>query len=202
MAQNWHKLGFIVKRPSPGPDPIFIEVQRQDPHGDDLTEPEVEKPVHKRLEMVFPKPSGTVEPITSLESLREHLQAAMAVELSTIPLYLFSMYSVKTPKKFVNDPRYYDLIVAAIRGESVLVHLFRILTVVSGVVAEEMLHLSLAGNILRAIGGTPKVYDIVPKYPAPMLGHSPKLELNLRGLNAKQLETFLAVRAVYFMGET
>lgn len=123
MAQNWHKLGFIVKRPSPGPDPIFIEVQRQDPHADDMTEPE-EKPVHKRLKMVFPKPSGTVEPITSLESLREHLQAAIAVELSTIPLYLFSMYSVKTPKQFVNDPRYYDLIVAAIRGASVLYSCF------------------------------------------------------------------------------
>ncbi len=64
-----------------------------------------------------------------------------------------------------------------------------------------MLHLSLAGNILRAIGGTPKVYDIVPKYPAPMLGHSPKLELNLRALGAKQLETFLAVSTVYFLGE-
>lgn len=201
MAQNWHKLGFIVKRPSPGPDPIFIEVQRQDPHGDDMTEPDVEKPAHKRLELVFPKPSGIVHPITSVESLREHLQAAMAVELSTIPLYLFSMYSVKTPKKFVNDPRYYDLIVAAIRGAFVIELFFCILKVVLGVVAEEMLHLSLAGNILRAIGGTPKVYDIVPKYPAPMLGHSPKLELNLRALGAKQLETFLAVSTAYFIGE-
>ena len=44
-------------------------------------------------------------------------------------------------------------------------------------------------------------YDIVPKYPAPMLGHSPKLELNLRALGAKQLETFLAVSTAYFIGE-
>lgn len=57
-----------------------------------------------------------------------------------------------------------------------------------------MLHLSLAGNILLSIGGKPKLQDIVPKYPSSMLGHFPKLELNLRRLNAKQLETFLAVR--------
>ena len=33
-------------------------------------------------------------PIRTVESLHKHLQAAMAVELSTIPLYLYAMYSV------------------------------------------------------------------------------------------------------------
>lgn len=33
-------------------------------------------------------------PIETVASLHEHLQAAMAVELSTIPLYLYAMYSV------------------------------------------------------------------------------------------------------------
>jgi hypothetical protein len=177
MAKNWHKLGFIVKRPSAGPEPIFIEVQRQDPHAEEVKEPVAIAPFRNKYHLVFPSPPPNSKPIDTLDSLKQHLQAAMAVELSTIPLYLFSMYSVKTPEKYINDPRYYDSIVGAIRG----------------VIAEEMLHLSLAGNILRAIGGIPKVYDIVPKYPAPMLGHSPKLDLNLRRLNAKQLETFLAV---------
>jgi len=40
----------------------------------------------------------------------------MAVELSTIPLYLYGRYSVKTPAEFANDPRYYDPIVGAVRG--------------------------------------------------------------------------------------
>jgi hypothetical protein len=33
-------------------------------------------------------------PIRTVASLHKHLQAAMAVELSTIPLYLYAMYSV------------------------------------------------------------------------------------------------------------
>jgi len=78
----------------------------------------------------------------------------MAVELSTIPLYLFKMYTVKIPKAYVNDPRYYDPIV--------------------GVIAEEMLHLSLAGNVLRAVGGSPQV---IPFYPMLMPGRIPDLEL-------------------------
>ena len=44
----------------------------------------------------LPKPDyGDGGPIQTVEKLREHLQAAMAVELSTIPLYLYGMYSVK-----------------------------------------------------------------------------------------------------------
>jgi hypothetical protein len=43
----------------------------------------------------FPKPQqGDDGPIQTVESLREHLQVALAVELSTIPLYLYGMYSV------------------------------------------------------------------------------------------------------------
>jgi len=43
----------------------------------------------------FPKPDyGKDRPIQTVESLKEHLQAALAVELSTIPLYLYGMYSV------------------------------------------------------------------------------------------------------------
>ena len=51
--------------------------------------------------------------------LREHLQTAMEIELATIPLYLFGMYSIKIPAQYVNDPRYYDPDIGAIRGHQV-----------------------------------------------------------------------------------
>lgn len=59
-----------------------------------------------------------------------------------------------------------------------------------------MLHLSLAGNILKAIGGEPKLYDpqIIPKYPAPMRNRVPDLILRLRELTKHNLETFIHVR--------
>jgi hypothetical protein len=64
-----------------------------------------------------------------------------------------------------------------------------------GVVAEEMLHLSLAGNVLRAVGGTPKLYDpnIIPSYPMLMPGRIPDLELHLRKMTKDNLQTFIDV---------
>lgn len=35
------------------------------------------------------------QPIITLASLQEHLHAAMGLEISTVPLYLFGMYSIK-----------------------------------------------------------------------------------------------------------
>jgi hypothetical protein len=64
-----------------------------------------------------------------------------------------------------------------------------------GVVAEEMLHLSLAGNILRAVGGTPKLYDphIIPQYPMLMPGRVPDLMLELREMTKEHIQTFIDV---------
>jgi hypothetical protein len=140
MAKRWHLLGFIVQRPSEGSEPIFVESQRGDLQKDTFyaRPPPSEEPelivVEKSLDHLskhappskrtlphgggirLPNPAFGNHPITTVRSLREHLQTAMAVELSTIPLYLFAMYSIKTPSAYVNDPRYYDPIAAAIRG--------------------------------------------------------------------------------------
>ena len=41
----------------------------------------------------------------------------MQVELFTIPLYLFGMYSVKIPDMDQNDPRYVDPVISAVKGK-------------------------------------------------------------------------------------
>lgn len=58
-----------------------------------------------------------------------------------------------------------------------------------------MLHLSLAGNILRAVGGTPKLYDphIIPTYPMLLPGRIPDLELHLRTMTKDHLQTYIDV---------
>ena len=48
--------------------------------------------------------------------LREHLQTAMEIELATIPLYLFGMYSIKIPAQYANDQSHYDPVIGVIRG--------------------------------------------------------------------------------------
>lgn len=84
--------------------------------------------------------------LDTVEGLRKALQTAIQLEFSTIPPYLYALYSLKDPKSTV-----YDLI--------------------RSVVIEEMLHMALACNLLNAIGGKPVIDDraVVPRYP----GHLP-----------------------------
>jgi hypothetical protein len=65
-------------------------------------------------------------PINTLESLKKHLHFAMAIELSTIPLYLYAMYSIKLPADKVKDPRFWDPVTNAIRGALRLIVLFHL----------------------------------------------------------------------------
>jgi len=58
-----------------------------------------------------------------------------------------------------------------------------------------MLHLSLAGNILRAVGGKPTLYDLnyIPSYPMLMPGRVPKLWLQLRRATKANIQTYIDV---------
>jgi len=64
-----------------------------------------------------------------------------------------------------------------------------------------MLHFALAGNILCAIGGEPKLYgdSFTPEYPA--LIFSDNVRLNLRGATKENLETFVMASVVILSDE-
>lgn len=110
-------------------------------------------------------PVNAQEPITTVGQLRNHLCQAAAVELSTIPLYLYAAYSIKTSGYSQWAPG-----MSAFRA-------------IRSVVIEEMLHLCLARNLLVAIGGGKQLtfYDksFIPTYPSPMLHRVPELTLGL-----------------------
>jgi hypothetical protein len=84
--------------------------------------------------------------IDTVEDLRRHLQWAIELEHSTIPPYLYALYSL--------DP--------SLSSDAV--------QVIGGVVAEEMLHLALAANLLNAVGGQPAfdTPELLPAYPHPL----------------------------------
>jgi hypothetical protein len=111
------------------------------------------------------RPLNVEKPITTVGELQDHLYHAIQVELSTIPLYLYPAYSIKT---------------AGYSQWSAGMSAFR---TIRSVVIEEMLHLCLARNLLVSIGGGDEVrfYDerMVPTYPSDMLHRTPKLPLNL-----------------------
>ena len=81
--------------------------------------------------------------IATLESLREHLQWAIELEHFTLPPYLCALYSLDA----VRNPEASE--------------------VVASVLVEEMLHMTLAANLLNAIGGRPRLdtSQMLPVYP-------------------------------------
>src|SRR5262249_48845155 len=78
--------------------------------------------------------------------LHYFLQKAIELEHSTIPPYLTAMFSLKPGTNR------------------------RIRELIRSVVNEEMLHMTIAANIVIATGGSPQIStpDFVPKYPGPL----------------------------------
>lgn len=84
-----------------------------------------------------------------LDDVKQALQIAVELEHSTIPPYLFAKYSLgKSLKNFA------------------------VAEVLRGIVLQEMHHMLLAGNLLKAIGGNPIIDhpDFVPAYPTNLPG--------------------------------
>lgn len=109
--------------------------------------------------------------IDSVDDLRAHLQWAIELEHSTLPPYLCALYSL--------DP--------ARNPEAV--------EVVQSVFVEEMLHLTLAANLLNAVGGKP-VLDaphLLPGYPRTLPHGDQSFRMELLPFGAPALEMFLEI---------
>ncbi|VVJ21113.1 Uncharacterised protein [Amycolatopsis camponoti] len=107
----------------------------------------------------------------TLDDLRRHLQWAIELEHATIPPYLCALYSL--------DP--------ARNPEAV--------QVVGSVLAEEMLHLALAANLLNAVGGSPALDTpaLLPPYPHPLPHGDRSVHVHLAPFGAEALELFLRI---------
>ncbi len=95
-------------------------------------------------------------PIETPQDLRDHLALAIRVELTTVPPYLYAMYSIEDQ---ASKPA----------------------LLIRSIVAEEMLHAALASNVLLAIGGEPDFASsaYMPAYPSDLPHHAPPLRVNL-----------------------
>jgi hypothetical protein len=95
--------------------------------------------------------------------IKEAAQAAIDLELSTIPPYLCALWSIEdTGTAF---------------------------TTVRAVVRDEMGHLGLMCNLLKGLGVAPKIVSAVPKYPGPLPGGvRPDLTVYLSGMTKDFVE--------------
>jgi hypothetical protein len=110
--------------------------------------------------------------------LHEVLQSALALEHATVPAYLYALLSLEPGR---------NVEVAGILRE---------------VVMQEMLHMALVGNILNAVGATPRVGlpGFVPRYPGPLPGGVlPELTVSLRRCSIEHVrDVFMAVEHPHF----
>ena len=112
--------------------------------------------------------------ITEKAELAEYLQTAIQVEHGTLPLYLTAMWSIKDTA-----------------SEAYLT--------IREIALEEMLHMGIVSNLLKAIGETPKINDplAIPVFP----GSVPGLDLSdtivgdvaLERLSKRQLGIFIRI---------
>ncbi|MBD2502103.1 ferritin-like domain-containing protein [Anabaena azotica] len=104
--------------------------------------------------------------------LYSYLQSAIQLEHSTIPLYLTGLYSIKLGS---NQDAY---------------------NIILSVVIEEMLHMTIAANVLNAIGGRPIINQpgFIPSYPGPLPMNIGDLRVNLAPLSKDVLfDTFMKI---------
>ena len=106
-------------------------------------------------------------PARDLHWLKAALQSAVELEFATLPVYLIGMWSIIDQEGEVFD-------------------------LVDSVVREEMLHLGLACNMLKAIGGSPQIR--VPSYPGHLPGGvRPELTVFLAGLSKDSLAMYMEI---------
>ncbi|HEX6100976.1 MAG TPA: ferritin-like protein [Thermoanaerobaculia bacterium] len=114
---------------------------------------------------------GVLQP-KSAQDLWPALQQAIELEHSTIPPYLYALYSLNTSANA------------------------EIAAILQSVVVEEMLHMTLSSNVLNALGGSPSIDrpDFIPKYPGPLPGGvQSDLTVHLAPFSLNQLDTFLQI---------
>jgi Ferritin-like len=99
--------------------------------------------------------------------LQESLQNAVELELATLPVYLTGLWSIQDPTT-------------------------EAYTLVDSVIYEEMVHLGLTANMLKAIGGSPQFN--APAYPGCLPGGvRPDLTVYLAGLTPETVAMYMQI---------
>ncbi len=109
--------------------------------------------------------------IKKVEHLYCYLYRALQLEHATIPVYLTALYSLKP------------------QSNSDAAHILRVVAV------EEMLHLTLAANVLNAVGGKPDLTrpDFVPTFPTPLPDGETDFTVDRQAFSRDALTTFLKI---------
>jgi Ferritin-like len=134
------------------------------------------RPIHPKFEIAHEENAMPQKPtrIQSVEMLQHYLYLAMQLEHATIPPYLMALYSIYPGTNFDASQ------------------------VLRVVVVEEMLHLTLAANIMNAVGGKVDLTTpgFVPNYPSALPDGEKDFEVHLRPFSCEAFKTFEMIERV------
>ena len=123
---------------------------------------------------INPSKERESHPVQTVDDLKYYLQVAVQLEHATIPPYLTALYSIKDDAEKSNKA-------AA--------------DIIRAVAVEEMLHMTLAANLLNAIGGSPRLTQpkFVPDYPTYLPTGEEDFEAGLHPFSRHTIGTFLNI---------
>ncbi|WP_298422162.1 ferritin-like domain-containing protein [uncultured Kordia sp.] len=152
-------------------------------------------------------------------NLKQAMQQAIEIEIATIPVYLYTYYSVnRVPNQSDIEAKILSDMQATQNGKKnkktaaelqeaaaqlaldIMVFANKAGGLIMSVAVEEMLHMSLSSNIKNALkppyGGVPDLVGKTPKeWPAYLPGHVPAFPINRGKLNKEQLHAFLLIES-------
>ena len=145
------------------------------------------------------------------ENLGEAIQQAIEIEIATIPVYLYTYYSVnRVPSQnAVSGGLVQELTaqgmslteannVALNLSADIMVYSNKVGATIMSVVMEEMLHMALSSNLKQALVGQPLLTGRSPSsYPTMLPGHVPEFNIDLAPFSLNQLMTFLKIESPY-----
>lgn len=146
------------------------------------------------------------------DNIEDVMQQAIALELATIPTYLYTYYSINRAqdqdalyKKLHSQLTQYGTIdkskaekLAEELKIDILVYANKSAALVMSVVIEEMLHLALSSNVKQMVcQSAPDLMGIgkVLSFPTQLDGHEPEFPINAGKLSLEQLTTFLQIES-------
>jgi hypothetical protein len=142
-------------------------------------------------------------------NLGEAIQQAIEIEIATIPVYLYTYYSInRSPDQ---DTISGSLVQALVKSgktvaeasstaldlsAAIMVYANKAGALIMSVAIEEMLHMALSSNLKQALAGLPQLVGKSPSvWPACLPGHEPEFPINRAGLSLDQLMTFLKIES-------
>ncbi|MFI5137669.1 MAG: ferritin-like domain-containing protein [Sphingobacteriales bacterium] len=142
-------------------------------------------------------------------NLGDAIQQAIEIEIATIPVYLYTYYSInRSPDQdAISGSLVKELVKSGMSNRDacalalelsaeVMVYANKAGALIMSVVIEEMLHMALSSNLKQALAGLPELVGKSPSvWPAFLPGHEPEFPINRAGLSLDQLITFLKIES-------